>query len=53
MNFSYSEKVVKLQDKLTNFMEQYIYPNEAVYAAQIEAMEDRWGAIPPIMDELK
>lgn len=53
MNFSYSEKVVKLQDKLTNFMEQYIYPNEAVYAAQVEAMEDRWGAIPPIMEELK
>lgn len=53
MNFSYSEKVVKLQDKLTNFMEQYIYPNEAVYAVQVEAMEDRWGAIPPIMEELK
>ena len=53
MNFSYSEKVVKLQDKLTNFMEQYIYPNETVYAAQVEAMEDRWGAIPPIMEELK
>ncbi|MEY9973507.1 acyl-CoA dehydrogenase [Lysinibacillus sp. RC46] len=53
MNFSYSEKVVKLQEKLTNFMEQYIYPNEAVFAAQVEAMEDRWGAIPPIMEELK
>lgn len=53
MNFSYSEKVEKLQDKLKNFMAQYIYPNEAVYAAQVEAMEDRWGAIPPIMEELK
>ncbi|MCS1382660.1 acyl-CoA dehydrogenase family protein [Lysinibacillus sphaericus] len=53
MNFSYSEKVVELQGKLTKFMEQYIYPNEALYAAQVEAMADRWGAIPPIMEELK
>ncbi len=53
MNFSYSEKVVELQGKLTKFMEQYIYPNEALYAAQVEAMANRWGAIPPIMEELK
>ncbi len=34
-------------------MEQYIYPNESVYAAQVEAMDNRWGAIPPIMEQLK
>ena len=31
MNFSYSEKVVKLQERVINFMEEHVYPNEKVY----------------------
>ncbi|MBF4501631.1 acyl-CoA dehydrogenase [Savagea sp. SN6] len=53
MNFSYSEKVEKLRSKLTDFMEAYIYPNESVYKEQLDAMEDRFSTIPPIMEQLK
>ncbi|MBK3494657.1 acyl-CoA dehydrogenase family protein [Viridibacillus sp. YIM B01967] len=53
MDFSYSEKVVALQQKLTAFMESYVYPNEQVYAEQLQAQENRWSEIPPIIEELK
>ncbi|HEY9581952.1 MAG TPA: acyl-CoA dehydrogenase [Savagea sp.] len=53
MNFSYSEKVEKLRSQLTEFMETYIYPNESVYKDQLDAMDDRFSAIPPIMEQLK
>ncbi|PID21815.1 acyl-CoA dehydrogenase [Sporosarcina sp. P3] len=53
MNFSYSEKVVKLQEQVTQFMEEYIYPNESVFRQQQEEQGDRWNKIPPIIDELK
>lgn len=53
MQFSYSEKVIELQRKLTAFMEEYIYPNEKVYNDQLNRQEDRWGAVPPIIEELK
>lgn len=52
MNFSYSTKVQELQQRLNNFMEEYIYPNEKLYAEQVEAM-NRWDGVPPIMEELK
>jgi len=41
MEFAYSEKVQKLQARLSAFMEQYIYPNEATFQAQV-AEGDRW-----------
>lgn len=53
MNFSYSEKVVKLQKKLNNFMDEYIYPNEALYQKQVDEQEDRWSTVPPIIEKLK
>lgn len=53
MNFSYSEKTVELQKKLTAFMEEFVYPNEKVFVKQLNAQEDRWAEIPPIMEELK
>ncbi|ARF18926.1 acyl-CoA dehydrogenase [Sporosarcina ureae] len=53
MNFSYSEKVVKLQKQVTQFMEEYIYPNESVFRQQQEEQGDRWNKVPPIIDELK
>ncbi|MGG5254301.1 acyl-CoA dehydrogenase [Neobacillus sp. SM06] len=52
MNFDYSDKVKELQNKLTAFMDEYIYPNEKVYAEQIDK-KDRFSKIPPIMEELK
>lgn len=53
MNFSYSAKVEKLRSQLTEFMETHIYPNESVYKEQLDAMDDRFSAIPPIMEQLK
>ncbi|MCM3764336.1 acyl-CoA dehydrogenase [Neobacillus niacini] len=52
MNFSYTDKVVELQKKLTDFMEEYVYPNEQVYHDQIDK-NDPFSSVPPIMEELK
>ena len=48
----YSEKVQALQARVTQFMEEFIYPNEALYEEQLAAQKDRFGAIPPIKLEL-
>jgi acyl-CoA dehydrogenase len=52
MEFEYSEKVKTYQEKLTAFMEKYIYPNEKVYKEQLN-IENRFSKIPPILEELK
>ncbi len=53
MDFSYSEKVEKLRAKLLAFMDEHVYPNESVYAEQLDAQADRWSSWPPILEELK
>lgn len=53
MNFSYSNKVKELEQKLTRFMEEYVYPNESLYEQQLDEQETRFSGIPPIMEELK
>ena len=50
MDFTYSDKVKRLQEKLQAFVDAHIYPNEAVYEGQLGAQ--RWQQ-PPIMEELK
>lgn len=52
MEFEYSDKVKSYQEKLTSFMESYIYPNEKLYQEQLDPM-DRFSTIPPILEELK
>ncbi|MBY0096817.1 acyl-CoA dehydrogenase [Mesobacillus maritimus] len=52
MDFTYSDKVKELQQKLTKFMDDYVYPNEKLYYEQIDP-QDRFGKVPPIMEELK
>jgi len=50
MHFELTEKTKELQQRLTTFMEEHIYPNEQLYYDQIEA--DRW--LPTrIIEELK
>jgi len=51
MEFTYSEKVQKLQARLSAFMEQHIYPNEETFQAQV-AEGDRWQPT-RIVEELK
>ena len=53
MDFSYSDKVVRLQEKLEQFMEDYIYPNERLYEEYVNQRQDRWATVPPIIEELK
>ncbi|MEK5064504.1 acyl-CoA dehydrogenase family protein [Cytobacillus sp. FSL R5-0596] len=52
MNFTHSVKVRQLEARLTEFMEEFIYPNESVYKEQI-GKSDRFSKVPPIMEELK
>ena len=51
MNFEYSNKVKDLQDKLTNFMNEHVYKNEAVYKEEVEK-GGRW-CVPKIMADMK
>ncbi len=50
MHFAHSPKVQELQRKLTEFMDQYIYPNEPLYHRQIAV--GGWQPV-PIVEELK
>ena len=51
MNFEFSNKVIELQNKLTNFMNENVYKNEEVFEDQLNK-SGRW-TIPPILEELK
>jgi acyl-CoA dehydrogenase len=53
MEFLYSAKVKELQANLTNFMEEYVYPNENVYEQQLNDQENRWSAVPQVIEDLK
>ncbi|MBI1790109.1 MAG: acyl-CoA dehydrogenase [Acidobacteria bacterium] len=51
MDFEYSPKVKELQQRLRAFMDEHIYPNEAVWERQI-GEGDRWQPV-PVIEELK
>ena len=55
MDFAYSEKVRTLQKRLEAFMDEHIYPNEAVFDAEVEANRRRGNPWVPtrIVEELK
>lgn len=53
MIFSESEKVREMRQKLEDFMEQHVYPNESVYERQLSEQTARWESVPPIIEELK
>jgi acyl-CoA dehydrogenase len=52
MDFAYNDKSQLALSKLNDFMNEYIYPNEAAYYQQHDELEDRWQT-PPLMEELK
>ena len=51
MDFAHSDKVKALQERVSAFMDEHVYPNESVFEEQIEA-GGRWTP-PPILDKLK
>jgi acyl-CoA dehydrogenase len=52
MDFSFDDTTDRLQAEMHAFMDEHIYPAEAVFARQVERAEDPW-ARPPVMEDLK
>ena len=52
MDFAYSPRVEELRAQLTQFMEERVYPAEAVYEEQMAASGDPHFH-PPVLEELK
>ena len=52
MDFALTAKVEDLRNRLTRFMEQYVYPAEKVAAEQVRASGDE-HLEPPVVRELK
>ena len=52
MDFAFSQRTDTYRAKLTAFMDECIYPNEAVYEAQLEEAGDP-HAQPQVMEDLK
>ncbi|MFL9992636.1 acyl-CoA dehydrogenase family protein [Paraburkholderia sediminicola] len=55
MDFQHSDKVKSLQQRLNAFMDEYVYPAEAIFEAQMDAARDsgnRWQPA-PVIEELK
>ena len=53
MDFEYSDKTKFALDRLSGFMDEHVYPNEATYYEQHASFgADRWR-VPPIIEELK
>ena len=50
--FEFSRQSYEYQDALNAFMDEHIYPNEALYAEQLHNATDRFSYL-PIIDELK
>ena len=50
MMYTFGKESLQLQERLRHFMNDNIYPNEELYAQQIEKAEDRFAPI-PLMDE--
>jgi hypothetical protein len=51
MFFEFSQKTKDLQERLSAFMDTYIYPNEAEFHRQVRE-GDPWKVI-PLIEELK
>jgi acyl-CoA dehydrogenase len=52
MDFSYSDKVIDYQQRLTEFMDSHVYPSEPIYHQQIEESSDPHHH-PEIIEDLK
>jgi len=52
MDFAFDQATHELQERLTAFMEEFVYPAEETFFRQRAETPDRWGT-PPIAEELK
>lgn len=52
MDFQWSDEVLALQKRVSDFMDQHVYTAEPIYRQFVDTAVNRW-TIPPIMEELK
>jgi len=52
VNFAYTDKVNDLRERVAQFMEEMVYPNEPVFARQVDEGPSRWEPT-PVMEEMK
>ena len=52
MDFEHNQKTTDLLERLSAFMDEHIYPNEATFREQVAAMGDDWTPV-PIVESLK
>jgi acyl-CoA dehydrogenase len=52
MDFAFDDDTEKLRTELSAFMDEHVYPAEAVAARQVAEAADPW-ARPPVMEDLK
>ncbi|MGE4220995.1 MAG: acyl-CoA dehydrogenase family protein [Alphaproteobacteria bacterium] len=50
MDFEYSERTRSLKQALEAFMDEHIYPNEALFQKQLDEGGNRWKSVPLIED---
>lgn len=52
MDFAYTPRMLELQERVQSFLDDHVYPAEAVYADQRRVIEDRHEP-PPVVEDLK
>src|SRR3981081_4315960 len=52
MDFAFDATTEKFMGRLLGFMDDCVYPAEAVFAQQVAALDNPWDR-PPVIDELK
>src|SRR5262245_8862980 len=52
MDFAFDARTEELRQRLLAFMDEHVYPAEAVFAEQVEGRDDSWDQ-PPVIDTLK
>lgn len=52
MDFEYTPKVQDLRERVSAFMDEFVFPNEGTYVEYVNSQDSRW-VIPPIMEEMK
>jgi acyl-CoA dehydrogenase len=53
MDFAFSDKVKSLTREVTAFRDNYIYPNENLFAAQTAEGDDGYAHTAPILEDLR
>lgn len=52
MNFDYSDKTKAYIERVSAFMDEYLYPNEEELRSQVDSAPTRWKVV-PLLEELK